>query len=68
MRFLVYIRPQVLEWTHNMSEDMIALDTFLDLSHQDLVAPDDPRTRKRAQKSFNGRDDALILPKFNLHN
>ncbi len=29
--FLVYIRPQVLEWTNNMSRDMISFDSFLDV-------------------------------------
>ena len=28
--FLVYIRPQVLEWTNNMSSDMIQNDSFFD--------------------------------------
>jgi hypothetical protein len=40
--FLVYIRPQVLEWTNNVSCNMIHLDSFSDAPHQDLVAPDDP--------------------------
>jgi hypothetical protein len=65
--FLVYIRPQVLEWTHNMSWDMIHLDTFFDASHRDLVAPDDPRTRKRLQASFNGRDSVVTIPQFYIH-
>jgi hypothetical protein len=29
--FLVYIRPQVLEWTNNMSKSMIAIDSFTDI-------------------------------------
>jgi hypothetical protein len=54
--FLVCIRPQVLEWTN----DMIHLDSFFDAPHQDVVAPaDDPRTRKRLQASFNGRDSIV---------
>jgi hypothetical protein len=65
--FLVYIRPQVLEWTHNMSWDMIHLDSFFDASHRDLVAADDPRTRKRLQTSFNGRDSVVMIPKFYIH-
>jgi hypothetical protein len=55
--FLVYIRPQVLEWTHNMSCDMIYLDFFFDAASRDLVTSDDPRTRKRVQQPFNGRPD-----------
>ena len=65
--FLVYIRPQVLEWTHNMSCDMIHLDSFFDAPHKDIVAPDDPRTRKRLQASFNGRDNIVTIPKFYIH-
>jgi hypothetical protein len=65
--FLVYIRPQVLEWTHNMSWDMIHLDSFFDASHRDLVAPSDPRTRKRLKASFNGRDSVVTIPKFYMH-
>jgi hypothetical protein len=29
--FLVYIRPQVLEWANNMSRDMVSFDSFLDV-------------------------------------
>jgi hypothetical protein len=65
--FLVYIRPQVLEWTHNMSWDMIHLDSFFDADHQDLVGADDPRTRKRLKASFNGRDNVVTIPKFYIH-
>ena len=65
--FLVYIRPQVLEWTNNMSCDMIHLDSFFDASHRDLVAADDPRTRKRLKASFNGRDSVVTIPKFYIH-
>jgi hypothetical protein len=65
--FLVYIRPQVLEWTHNMSCDMIYLDSFFDAAHRDLVASDDPRTRKRLHTSFNGRDSIVTMPKFHIH-
>jgi hypothetical protein len=65
--FLVYIRPQVLEWTNNMSCDMIHLDSFFDAPHRDLVAPDDPRTRKRLKASFNGRDNIVTIPKFYIH-
>jgi hypothetical protein len=63
--FLVYIRPQVLEWTNNMSCDMIHLDSFFD--DRDLVTADDTRTRKRLQTSFNGRDSTMTIPKFYMH-
>ena len=31
--FMNYIRPQVLEWTNNMSEDMVRIWNFTDLSN-----------------------------------
>jgi hypothetical protein len=65
--FLVCIRPQVLKWTHDMSWDMIHLDSFFDASHRDLVAPNDPRTRKRLKASFNGRDSVVTVPKLYMH-
>jgi hypothetical protein len=49
--FLVYIRPQVLEWTTNMSSDMIQHDSFIDASASRKNPPSDPRTRQRL---FNG--------------
>lgn len=50
--FLVYIRPQIMEWTHSMSIDMTRTDTFTDVStNHDLAGHDDPRQRDR---SFNG--------------
>jgi hypothetical protein len=65
--FLVYIRPQVLEWTNNVSCDMIHLDSFFDASHHDLVAADNPCTRKRLQAFFNGRDSIATITKFYIH-
>ena len=32
--FEAYIRPQVLEWTDNLAEDMAALGRFTDLTEQ----------------------------------
>jgi hypothetical protein len=37
--FLVYIRPQVLEWTNNMSRQMIAVDTFFDVQMNHHTTP-----------------------------
>jgi hypothetical protein len=37
--FLVYIRPQVLEWTNNMSKDMISNDSFFDATHKMPLPP-----------------------------
>ena len=49
--FLVYLRPQVLKWTNQMSCDMIHIDSFMDATDPRRVSPSDPRTR---QKLFNG--------------
>jgi hypothetical protein len=64
--FLVYIHPQVLEWTNTMSVDMIHLESFLDVAF-DMVSAEDPRTRTILRKSFNGRDSVITMPKFHLH-
>lgn len=42
--FLVYIRPQVLEWTNNMSCEMINNESFLDATDSRRTKPEDPRT------------------------
>jgi hypothetical protein len=65
--FLAYIRPQVLEWTNNMSLDMIHLESFLDAS-SDLAGPTDPRTRTVRNQSFNGHESVVVIPRFYLHN
>jgi hypothetical protein len=44
--FLDYIRPQVLEWTNQMSADMIRNDSFFDASDDRRDSKDDPRTRR----------------------
>jgi hypothetical protein len=49
--FLAYIRPQVLEWTNNMSLDMIHLKSFLDASF-DLAGSTDPPTHTHPSKSI----------------
>lgn len=64
--FLVYIRPQVLEWCSNLSESMISLDSFLDIGTSDLAAPTDPRTRQRLS-FLNGRYANMDMPSFNVH-
>jgi len=63
--FLAYIRPQVLEWTNNMSSDMINFDSFLDAAFYDIAAPSDPRSPKHP-RTLNGRSD-IMLPRFNMH-
>jgi len=45
--FLAYIRPQVFEWTINMTKDMIHFKDFLDIGFYDKASPSDPRLRKK---------------------
>lgn len=61
--FLDYIRPQVLEWTSNMSSQMAKSHTFTDLND---VALTDPRTRT-PKSTFNGPTSSFFVPKFNIH-
>jgi hypothetical protein len=49
-----------------MSCDMIYLDSFFDAASRDLVTPDDPRTCKRLQQPFNGRNSIVTMPKFHI--
>jgi hypothetical protein len=53
--FLVFLRPQVLEWTNQMSGDMIHIDSFMNATDPRRVSPSDPRTR---QKLFNGGSES----------
>ena len=46
--FLDYIRPQVLEWTNQLSGDMIHNDSFFDAADSRKANPTDPRTRTKA--------------------
>jgi hypothetical protein len=62
--FLVYIRPQVLEWTTNMSSDMIKHDSFIDASASRKNPPSDPRTRQRL---FNGDRSATPVRMQPMH-
>ena len=64
--FLVYIRPQVLEWTNNMSNDMINFNSFTDITTTQTTPPSDPRTR---QPRFNA-DRLLtftVMQEMSLH-
>ena len=61
--FLVYIRPQVIEWTNNMSCDMIRHDSFTDASGFDMADPDIARVPTR---QFNGPDNSLVIPALHL--
>jgi len=62
--FLVYIRPQVLEWTSNMSSDMISFENFHDIGFYDLASPSNPRLRRKQSK--NGLSSKLNMPEFNV--
>ena len=57
--FLDYIRPQVLEWTNNVSTDMINFDSFWDLSSS-------ANTPRLIREPFNGRDSLSNTPIFYL--
>jgi hypothetical protein len=60
--FLDYIRPQVLEWTNNMSTDMTRFESFLDTAQ----GPAAPLARNRTR--FNGRDDdSTNIPRLHLN-
>jgi hypothetical protein len=59
--FLVYIHPQVLEWTNNMSRDMICHDSFLDATDTRRTHCEDPRVR---QQPFNG--PSILMPRLHL--
>jgi hypothetical protein len=60
--FLVYIRPQVLERTNNMGNDMIHNDSFFDATDVPQADTDDSRTRRSLP--FNG--DRPIFPRLHL--
>jgi hypothetical protein len=62
--FLDYIRPQVLEWTNNMSRDMVTTTDFTDVGRFDMADPQVPRLRPNR---FNGLDDAMLVPRMYLH-
>jgi hypothetical protein len=63
--FLVYIRPQVLEWTSNMSRDMINIDSFFetDLWQPSNTTDDAPR---RQNTPFNGSLITITIPRLHL--
>jgi hypothetical protein len=65
--FLVYIYPQVLEWTSDMSRDMTCLNSFLDVGvgvHHTRADPANPRTKTCKPHSING--SFIVLPCFHL--
>ena len=50
-------RPQVLEWTNNMSEDMINFDSFWDL-------PASTEVDRLIREPINGLDSLANAPTF----
>ena len=65
--FLVYLRPQVLEWTNNMSGDMLSNESFFDATDAHRALTSDPRTRQ--PRHFNAGDvpQHQIKGKINPH-
>ena len=63
--FLVYIRPQVLEWTNNMSRDMISFDSFLNVGLYDIASTHNSRVRRKTIH-LNGRSSTMQMPTFHL--
>jgi hypothetical protein len=53
--FLIYLRPQVLEWTNNMSGDMLSNESFFDATDAHKALSSDPRIRQ--SRHFNAGDD-----------
>ena len=64
--FLDYIRPQVLEWTSDMSLSMTNVEHFLDLNGASSAPSSDPKTRKQSTTKING-STTFLLPRFHLH-
>jgi hypothetical protein len=63
--FLVYIRPQVLEWTNNMPRDMISFNSFLDVGLYDIASTHDSRVCRKTTH-LNGRSSTMQMPTFHL--
>ena len=60
--FLAYIRPQVLEWTNNLSNDMLHHDSFFDATTATLAAVVDPRN----DTTLLDNGDPDLIPRFHL--
>jgi hypothetical protein len=63
--FLVYIRPQVLEWTNNMSRDMMSFESFHDVGLYDITSAHDSCTCRKTIH-LNGRHSTMQMPNFRL--
>ena len=65
--FLVYIRPQVLEWTNQMSRDMIHINSFLDATNTQRTPNTDPRTRQRLFNANRSDNHPVKMLEMHLH-
>lgn len=64
--FLVYIRPQVLEWTNNMNHEMISVDSFFDVQINHHTITDTPHTQvNRFNTPFNG--PPVVISRLHLN-
>ena len=61
--FLACTRPQVIDWTNNMSRDVIRHDSFTVAGGFDMADPDIARLPPRW---FNGPDNSLIIQAIHL--
>ena len=59
--FLNYIRPQVLEWTNQLSSDMIHHNSFFDVTDPRRDPKDAPRTRRPRSTASKKRGSSLHL-------
>ena len=65
--FLNYIRPQVLEWTNQLSADMIHNNSYFDVTDPRRDPPDHPRTRtSRSSKVNNKSTLQTTIPAMHL--
>ena len=62
--FLDYIRPQVLEWTNNMSTDMIRFNTFIDVAGR--LERNSSTNWKPTPTIFSG-SGSILVPQLHLH-
>ena len=63
--FLAYIRPQVLEWTTNMSQSMVQIDSFFDATNDPNYNTTTPEPR-HPYTPFND-SHPVIMPRFDLN-
>ena len=64
--FLDYIRPQVLEWTTNMSRDMIQVTDFHDFENQNRQTTAHHNHSNRRRPLYGNDPSELLIPKFHL--